>query len=232
MFAAEDGNSQRRQLTVVKLGWQYSNMGTRAVERGSVGEAVAHNVRVVRDRRQLTQQQLAKKLGELGRSMQASTVAKIESGDRRVDVDDLAALAVALNVSPARLLIPDVEEDDDVRVVPAFAVPSWSAWGWATGRHSLSSATDDLRTVGVHERDLKFAEERPVWERAREGHPLSQSMRHVAWAVNRTLAVLPETASGRGSRKAAAQWLRTVQQSLEGVGRVANQLEDELSRRG
>ena len=56
--------------------------------------------------------------------MQASAVAKVEAGDRRVDVDDLEAFAVALNVPLARLLVPDVEEDEEVRMVPGLAVPS------------------------------------------------------------------------------------------------------------
>src|SRR5215217_3344912 len=105
---------------------QHPNMGTRAVERGQVGQAVSENIRAVRERRGLTQQQLAARLGELGRPIQASAVAKVEAGDRRVDVDDLAAFAVALNVSPARLLVPDVDQDEDVRMVPDLSVPVWS----------------------------------------------------------------------------------------------------------
>src|SRR3954454_23683106 len=41
-----------------------------------------------------------------GRPILASGLGKIESGERRVDVDDLVALAVALDVSPVRLLLP------------------------------------------------------------------------------------------------------------------------------
>ena len=49
---------------------------------------------------------LAKKLGDVGRRLGHSAVDQIEKGARRVDVDDLMALAEALNVSPITLLMP------------------------------------------------------------------------------------------------------------------------------
>ena len=91
---------------------------------GPAAEAVANNVKAIRERRGLSQQQLALQLGWLGRPMQTSAVAKVESGDRQVDVDGLTALAVALNVPVARLLLPDVDDDEaEVHVVPAYSVP-------------------------------------------------------------------------------------------------------------
>lgn len=207
-------------------------MGTRAVERGDVAQAVADNIRAVRERRGLTQQQLSQRLGELGRPMLASAVAKVEAGDRRVDVDDLSAFAVALNVSPARLLVPDVHEDDEVRMVPGLAVPGWSAWAWANGRHSLSTEQDDLNDPDVQRRELDFDQERPVWERARESHPLAQATRHLVWAVGRTLAVAPGVARSRSSRTGVKAWLGTVQQSLDGVRREADRLAAEAGERG
>src|SRR4051794_40249041 len=93
-----------------------SIMGTNAIARGPVAESVAANVQAIRKRRGMSQQQLAARLGELGRPLQKAAIAKIESRDRRVDVDDLAALAVALNVSLARLVLPDAPLDEEVRV--------------------------------------------------------------------------------------------------------------------
>ena len=207
-------------------------MGTRAVERGDVGQAVADNIRAVRERRGLTQQQLSVRLGELGRPMLASAVAKVEAGDRRVDVDDLSAFAVALNVSPARLLVPDVEEADEVRMVPGLAVPAWSAWGWANGRHSLSTEEDDLREPAVQRRELDFDQERPVWERARESHPLAQAARHLVWSVGRSLSVAPGVARGKSSKTAVKAWLGKVEQSIDGVRREADRLAVEVNDRG
>jgi transcriptional regulator with XRE-family HTH domain len=211
-------------------------MGTRAVEKGHVARAVAENVRVIRDRRGLSQQQLAARLAELGRPMQASTVAKIEVGDRRVDVDDLAALAVALNVPVARLLLPDVSEDEEVYVVPAYSVPMWSAWQWAVGQHSLWTSDDDGFDPAVQGRDLDFVAERPVWLRLREAHHLSQAARHLVWAVNRALASLPGTARGADQPPASGVgvrlWLQKVDQAVNDVRRAAERLADEVTDRG
>jgi transcriptional regulator with XRE-family HTH domain len=76
------------------------------VERGEVGDRVARNLRRLRERRNLTLQALSERLSELGRPILASGLSKIEQGDRRVDVDDLAALANALDTVPSQLLEP------------------------------------------------------------------------------------------------------------------------------
>ncbi len=211
-------------------------MGTRAVERGPVARAVAENVRAIRDRRRLSQQQLAAELGRLGRPMQASAVAKIESGDRRVDVDDLAALAVALNVPVARLLLPDVSEDEPVEVTPGRAVPMWSAWQWATGEHSLADEADDLRDPVVQRRELDYAAERPDWRRVREEHGLYRAAKSVVWAVDRTLGSLPGASRGRelppASGAGVGPWLKKVEQTVQAVRREAAQLADEVEERG
>lgn len=56
------------------------------------------------------------KLGEVGRRLTHSAVDQIEKGTRRVDVDDLMALAAALDVSPATLLMPVGEEDQEIAI--------------------------------------------------------------------------------------------------------------------
>ncbi len=232
----QDADSELWELTTVKLEMHSSNMGTRAVEKGRIAEAVAVNVEAVRRKRGLSQQQLAGRLADLGRPMQASAVAKVESGDRRVDVDDLAAFAVALNVPVARLLLPDVDEDGLVEVVPAYSVPMWSAWQWATGERSLWTDDDDGNDSEVQRRDLDFVAERPVWLRLREQHELFRSVRHLSWAVGRLLASLPGTPRGKGEKPASGAgvqpWLRKTEQALDGVRREVDQLKDEVEQRG
>jgi transcriptional regulator with XRE-family HTH domain len=80
-------------------------MAVRTIELGDVGEHVAEAVSMLRRRRGWDQRTLAEHVAEAGRSMTASVVGKIEAGTRRVDSDDLVALAVALGVAPARLLL-------------------------------------------------------------------------------------------------------------------------------
>lgn len=60
-----------------------------------------------RTERRLSTRQLAALLAEVGRPLQPTAITKIESGDRRVDVGDLAALAEVFGVSMLTLLLPD-----------------------------------------------------------------------------------------------------------------------------
>jgi transcriptional regulator with XRE-family HTH domain len=80
-------------------------MAVRTIELGDVGEYVAEAVGMLRRRRGWDQPTLARHVTEAGRAMTASVVGKVEAGTRRVDVDDLVALAVALEVKPERLLL-------------------------------------------------------------------------------------------------------------------------------
>lgn len=184
----------------------------------------------------MSQQQLAARLVELGRPMQASGVAKVESGGRRVDVDDLAALAVALNVPIARLLLPEVEEFDEVRVVPGEGVPAWNAWQWANAEQSLWKASDDARDPGVQRRDLEFLAERPTWKRVHDQHPLSTAVRSLVAAADRTLNSVRGAYRGPGEPKASGAALRSramrVEQSLEQVRHALELLLEEEGSRG
>ncbi len=109
-------------------------MGTRKVERGQVAERVAENVKRLRVEKRLTLDDLAGRMRALGKPILKSGLSKIESGDRRVDVDDLVALAVALEVNPNRLLLVDhADVDDELELTGGLSVTSKSAWAWASG---------------------------------------------------------------------------------------------------
>lgn len=207
-------------------------MAARDMEHGAVGEAVADNIRRLRRRRDLSQQQLADRLGELGRPMRASAVMKVESGDRRVDVDDLVAFAVALNVSVPRLLLPDVGEEDEVRLVKEIGVPAWSAWKWASGQHSLLTGAEDLNQVEIQCQELDYAAERPVWLRLREQQPLAQATRRLSFAVDRLLAHRGRTGGGAKSKAGARLLTNAVDQALDQVRREVDQLGTEEASRG
>jgi transcriptional regulator with XRE-family HTH domain len=79
-------------------------MGTRKVELGEVGHTVAAQVHQIRERRRLSLQALSQRLAQLGRPILPSGLSKLEAGTRRVDVDDLVALADALETTPSVLL--------------------------------------------------------------------------------------------------------------------------------
>jgi transcriptional regulator with XRE-family HTH domain len=92
------------ELTIVKTTRYISIMGTRALELGVVGRTVAKRVRHIRKSNGLSLQDLSDRLTARGRPIVPSGLNKIEMGTRRVDVDDLFALASALRVMPNDLL--------------------------------------------------------------------------------------------------------------------------------
>lgn len=76
----------------------------RANEIGAMGAGVAENLKRIRSAQRMTTDRLAERMTELGRPMYANTITKIEKLQRRIDVDDLVALATALSVTPVQLL--------------------------------------------------------------------------------------------------------------------------------
>ncbi|MFE5793554.1 helix-turn-helix domain-containing protein [Streptomyces sp. NPDC056503] len=123
-------------------------MTTGRIELGPTGRTVAANVKRLRAGRGLTLRALSTALKEHGRALSADALNKIENGAepsdrgvRRVDVDDLMALAVVLNVSPLTLLLPyDAREQTDV--TGAGTVEGVRAWEWALAKRPLSYPAD------------------------------------------------------------------------------------------
>ena len=99
------------------------------------------NVKRLREHQNLGYIQLSRELDEVGRSIPDLGLRRIEAGDRRVDVDDLMALAVALGVSPATLLMPAVHsvgpQDHVESTAVTFPILARQLWGWLTARRPL-----------------------------------------------------------------------------------------------
>jgi transcriptional regulator with XRE-family HTH domain len=107
---------------------------------GSTGELVAANVALLRGNRGLSTTQLSKLLEQIGRPIPPTGITKIEKCTRRVDVDDLMALAAALRVSPSRLLLTSADRAEDMVKVTGFGeVSSRDAWDWLDGVRPLRS---------------------------------------------------------------------------------------------
>ncbi len=100
---------------------------------GPSAERVAHNVQHLRHDQNLSLQGLSDRLTDLGQPISLGQLSKLERGHRRVDVDDLVALAVALGVSPSRLLLPETTGPEDVPLTPALRCSTDEAWRWAAG---------------------------------------------------------------------------------------------------
>src|ERR1700682_3199392 len=102
---------------------------------GPTGETVRANIQRLREARNLGYAKLYRKLEEIGRPIPELGLRRIESGTRRVDVDDLMALAAALDVSPATLLMPDTTQEEwETTTVEATGQPegvtAQQLWMW------------------------------------------------------------------------------------------------------
>jgi transcriptional regulator with XRE-family HTH domain len=142
-------------------------MATRRVEIGATGEAVRVNVASVRKQRGLTLRDVSDRLAQIGHPMAHNTVSEIERGARRVDVDDLTALAVALGVSPISLLLPGMPgaEDPDVKVQVTgveHRVYLGDLWHWLQA-NIIKGAPPSWASVS---RPLFEANGIPAWEHA------------------------------------------------------------------
>ncbi|WP_282795544.1 helix-turn-helix transcriptional regulator [Streptomyces sp. CC224B] len=71
---------------------------------GPAGQAAAHAIESTRTARGYSQRQLASRVTALGRPMTFTAVSRIERRVRRCDIDDLVAIALALDVAPHTLL--------------------------------------------------------------------------------------------------------------------------------
>lgn len=85
-------------------------MASKQRERGNpigpTAKTVATNIKSARRARGKTLIELEEQLAAAGHSISASALSKIERCARRVEVDDLTAIAVALGVCPQDLLCP------------------------------------------------------------------------------------------------------------------------------
>jgi transcriptional regulator with XRE-family HTH domain len=110
--------------------------GRRRVEPGPTAGRVAANLRHLRG--SVTLSELSQRMAKAGRPILPSGLSKIEQGDRSVDVDDLMALAVALGVSPNRLLLTEQARDDhEIALTEHVRQSEANAWRWASGEQAL-----------------------------------------------------------------------------------------------
>lgn len=119
-------------------------MGTHAVQRDATAKTVSANVKRLRMQQNLGLRGLSKKLGDVGRPLGHSAIDQIEKGTRRTDVDDLVALALALDTSPIALLMPFGDDLNEPIVVPGTdtKVSAARLWLWLRGEASVTSVSD------------------------------------------------------------------------------------------
>jgi transcriptional regulator with XRE-family HTH domain len=139
------------------------------------------------EQKQLSLQAVSERLAELGRPILPSGLSKIEQGDRRVDVDDLVALAAALETVPSALLVEPPQLDDEgasaeeynatlgaafdaLKRCEAVGVSRYEVVEWP---NQVDAATQRLTTAldALSRRRSEFGE--ALSEVARKGPPLT-----------------------------------------------------------
>src|ERR1700756_1854911 len=116
-------------------------MPTRRVEVSLTGETVRTNIKRLRKTQGLTLRDLAHRMEQVVRPMGHNTISEIERGARRVDVDDLIALAAALGVSPVTLLMPLPNDADETTDATVGEVTARRLWRWLTAETPLTADT-------------------------------------------------------------------------------------------
>jgi transcriptional regulator with XRE-family HTH domain len=104
------------------------------------GEYIGERIVTARKDRGWTQAELAKQLERLGphNGWRQSKIAKIENGAaKKLALDDVLALAVALGVAPAYLLSPP--EEGDVEVAPKLVCSAPDFRRWLRGEWPLEA---------------------------------------------------------------------------------------------
>lgn len=106
---------------------------------GPVGEALKGNLRRIREAQRLTYVELSDRLSDVGRPIPVLGLRRIERGERRVDIDDLVALAVVLATSPVDLLVPgEAPDDEEYGITPEVTSTAAVARDWIAGVDFLS----------------------------------------------------------------------------------------------
>ncbi|MEU7048081.1 helix-turn-helix domain-containing protein [Streptomyces eurythermus] len=129
---------------------------------GPTGERLRLNIARLREARGLSKKDLSQRVAELGRSIPPLGISRVEAGTRRVDADDLIALALALGVSVNALLLPrDGDGSESVDLAERVSLSAADAWRWADGDKPHEKAERDQYGY-----ELRFRlDSRPEWER-------------------------------------------------------------------
>lgn len=162
----------------------------RSSDIGPAGEALASRLKALREERRLTTEQLATLVTEIGQPMRGTAITKIEKKQRRVDADDLVALALALNVSPLALLFSeDADSGRYNKLTNSVVTTGERAWLWGTGEQALApSPGDDPSPEQQEEYERAVRPARLRWVRQ---HPAGRAADLVRKDVHRAVTEAP-----------------------------------------
>lgn len=101
-------------------------------------EILGDQVKEWRRKRNLSAQQLADRVAELGGTLDRVAISKLENGQRGVSLDEALMLAAALNVPPPLLILP-LGSESRVRITDESVIHPHLALEWLAGQQPLAS---------------------------------------------------------------------------------------------
>lgn len=114
-------------------------MVKKKTDPGKTGKTVASNIERLRTDDSLSYAELSRRLDELGNPIPPLGLRRIEESERKVDVDDLVALAVALATTPSYLLMPHyTPENLEVAGTGTQKMGIKDYWRWLTSQFEPS----------------------------------------------------------------------------------------------
>lgn len=207
---------------------------------GPVGAQTQKNVERLREARKMTKKDLSERVGALGRPIPPLGISRIESGTRRIDTDDLVALALALNVSPLTLLLPDAWDEEQIRLTASVRLSTRTAWLWAQGHTPASElpladeseSQEESQERGRAYYDLEDgyrALALPPERRQATNHPANREAEGAAAMVEHLVEVTEkrgdDAAAVRRSLRAARLRLKKLEAELEQIELTSEELD-------
>lgn len=112
------------------------------ISPGPLTAHIAASLRRVREAQRVTYTELVQRLSDLGRPIPILGLRRIEKGERRVDIDELVALARALRVPAITLLFPLDASGRVVELLPGVLAEPRDAMRWFTGEGPMPHGLD------------------------------------------------------------------------------------------
>lgn len=115
------------------------------VVRATPGAVVARRIAEVRGRRRYSQQELARRMTDLGYPINQTTIARIERGGTRAEnmpLRELLVFGYALGVSPLHLFVP-LSEDERLEITARISAEPSRARAWIRGTNEHLQGTND-----------------------------------------------------------------------------------------
>ena len=123
-------------------------------------EHLARRVRELRRRRGLSAAQLADRLRQAGLDWDRSIVANLENGRRAsLDIGELLALALVLDVAPTHLLVP-LDDEQPYQVTPTRVEPSGAVRDWVRGAGALDGTDERAYSAEIPDAEWRLLSER------------------------------------------------------------------------